>query len=100
MPIIASWLATKARTLKTGKGRQFFQGTARAGIKNRNYSEGKDLLLGFIAASLADHRPVRARSVEIKRLFARGLSKREIAKRLKVGRTSVRRVLTQKDPRP
>ena len=29
-----------------------------------------------------------------------GLSKREIAKRLKVGRTSVRRVLTQKGPRP
>ena len=52
MPIIASRLATKARTLKTGKGRQFFQGTARAGIKNRNYSEGKALLLGFIAASL------------------------------------------------
>jgi DNA-binding NarL/FixJ family response regulator len=100
MPIVANWLATKARTLKTGKGRQFFQRTARAGIKNRNYSEGKDLLLGFIAASLADHRPVRARSVEIKRLFARGLSKREIAKRLKVGRTSVRRVLTQKGPRP
>jgi putative DNA-invertase from lambdoid prophage Rac len=43
---------------------------------------------------------VRARSAEIKRLFARGLSKREIAKRLKVGRTSVRRVLTQKGPRP
>jgi putative DNA-invertase from lambdoid prophage Rac len=43
---------------------------------------------------------VKARSAEIKRLFARGLSKREIAKRLKVGRTSVRRVLTQKDPRP
>jgi hypothetical protein len=52
MPIIANWLATKARTLKTGKARQFFQRTARAGIKNRNYSEGKDLLLGFIAASL------------------------------------------------
>jgi DNA invertase Pin-like site-specific DNA recombinase len=31
---------------------------------------------------------VKARSAEIKRLFARGLSKREIAKRLKVGRTS------------
>ena len=30
---------------------------------------------------------------EIKRLFAKGLSKREIAKRLKVGRTSVRRDL-------
>jgi DNA-binding CsgD family transcriptional regulator len=43
---------------------------------------------------------VKARSAEIKRLFARGLSKREIAKRLKVGRTSVRRVLTQKGPRP
>ena len=43
---------------------------------------------------------VRARSAEIKRLFARGLSKREIAKRLNVGRTSVRRVLTQKGPRP
>jgi putative DNA-invertase from lambdoid prophage Rac len=43
---------------------------------------------------------VKARSAEIKRLFARGLSKREIAKRLKVGRTSVRRVLTQKAPRP
>jgi putative DNA-invertase from lambdoid prophage Rac len=43
---------------------------------------------------------VKARSAEIKRLFASGLSKREIAKRLKVGRTSVRRVLTQKDPRP
>jgi DNA invertase Pin-like site-specific DNA recombinase len=43
---------------------------------------------------------VKARSAEIKRLFARGLSKREIAKRLKIGRTSVRRVLAQKDPRP
>ncbi len=43
---------------------------------------------------------VKARSAEIKRLFARGLSKREIAKRLNVGRTSVRRVLTQKGPRP
>ena len=43
---------------------------------------------------------VKARSAEIKRLFARGLSKREIAKRLKVGRTSVRRVLTQKGSRP
>jgi putative DNA-invertase from lambdoid prophage Rac len=43
---------------------------------------------------------VKTRSAEIKRLLARGLSKREIAKRLKVGRTSVRRVLTQKDPRP
>jgi putative DNA-invertase from lambdoid prophage Rac len=38
---------------------------------------------------------VKARSAEIKSLFAKGLSKREIAKRLKVGRTSVRRVLTQ-----
>src|SRR5271166_462150 len=38
---------------------------------------------------------VKARSAEIKRLFARGLSKREIAKRLKVGRTSVRRVLAR-----
>jgi|HubBroStandDraft_6_1064221.scaffolds.fasta_scaffold436312_2 DNA invertase Pin-like site-specific DNA recombinase len=36
----------------------------------------------------------------IKRLFTRGISKREIAKRLKIGRTSVRRVLTQKDSRP
>jgi putative DNA-invertase from lambdoid prophage Rac len=43
---------------------------------------------------------VKARSAEIKSLFAKGLSKREIAKRLKVGRTSVRRVLTQKDSRP
>jgi putative DNA-invertase from lambdoid prophage Rac len=43
---------------------------------------------------------VKARSAEIKRLFARGLSKRENAKRLNVGRTSVRRVLTQKGPRP
>jgi putative DNA-invertase from lambdoid prophage Rac len=43
---------------------------------------------------------VKARSAEIKRLFDGGFSKREIAKRLKVGRTSVRRVLTQKDPRP
>ena len=40
---------------------------------------------------------VIARSAEIRRLFARGLSKREIAERLKVGRTSVHRVLTQKD---
>jgi DNA-binding CsgD family transcriptional regulator len=37
---------------------------------------------------------------EIKRLFARGLSKREIAKRLKIGRTSVRRILAQKNPGP
>ena len=36
---------------------------------------------------------VKACSSEIKQLFASGLSKREIAKRLKVGRTSVRRVL-------
>jgi hypothetical protein len=36
--------------------------------------------------------------MEIKCLFARGLSKRKIAKRLKIGRTSVRRVLTQKKP--
>ncbi len=43
---------------------------------------------------------VKASGVEIKSFFARGLSKREIAKRLKVGRTSVRRVFTQKDPRP
>ena len=43
---------------------------------------------------------VKARSAEIKRLFTRGLSKREIAKRLKIGRTSGRRVLTQKNPRP
>jgi putative DNA-invertase from lambdoid prophage Rac len=43
---------------------------------------------------------VKAQSGEIKRLFARGISKREIAKRLKIGRTSVRRVLTQKDSRP
>jgi putative DNA-invertase from lambdoid prophage Rac len=43
---------------------------------------------------------VKAQSEEIKRLFARGISKREIAKRLKIGRTSVRRVLTQKDSRP
>jgi DNA invertase Pin-like site-specific DNA recombinase len=35
---------------------------------------------------------VKASSVEIKSFFARGLSKREIAKRLKVGRTSVHRV--------
>jgi DNA invertase Pin-like site-specific DNA recombinase len=39
---------------------------------------------------------VKAHSGEIKRLFARGISKREIAKRLRIGRTSVRRVLTQK----
>jgi putative DNA-invertase from lambdoid prophage Rac len=39
---------------------------------------------------------VKAHSAEIKRLFARGISKREIAKRLKIARTSVRRVLTQK----
>src|SRR5258707_14716714 len=32
--------------------RQFYQGTARAGIKNGNYSESKALLLGIIAASL------------------------------------------------
>ena len=32
--------------------RQFYQGTARAGIKNGNYSESKALLLGLIAASL------------------------------------------------
>jgi hypothetical protein len=31
---------------------QFYQGTARAGIKNGNYSESKALLLGLIAASL------------------------------------------------
>ena len=37
------------------------------------------------------------RTAEIKRLFGRGISKREIAKRLKIGRTSVRRVFTQKD---
>jgi hypothetical protein len=37
---------------------------------------------------------VKARRAEIKRLFARGISKRETAKRLKIGRTSVRRVLT------
>src|SRR5260370_23112893 len=43
---------------------------------------------------------VKAHSGEIKRLFARGISKREIAKWLKIGRTSVRRVLTQTDPRP
>jgi transposase len=49
---------------------------------------------------MADPPTVKARSAEIKRLFARGLSKREIAKRLKVGRTSVRRVLTQRDPCP
>jgi DNA invertase Pin-like site-specific DNA recombinase len=40
---------------------------------------------------------VKAHGAEIKRLFARGLSKREIAKRLKIGRTSVRRILAQKD---
>jgi transposase len=39
---------------------------------------------------------VKASSVEIKSFFARGLSKREIAKRLKVGRTSVRRVLRKR----
>ena len=43
---------------------------------------------------------VKAHTAEIKRLFGRGISKREIAKRLKIGRTSVRRVLTQKDPHP
>jgi putative DNA-invertase from lambdoid prophage Rac len=43
---------------------------------------------------------VKAHSAEIKRLFGRGISKRAIAKRLKIGRTSVRRVLTQKDRRP
>src|SRR6516162_7661065 len=43
---------------------------------------------------------VKACSAEIKRLFARGLSKREIAKRLKIGRTSVRRILAQKNPGP
>jgi hypothetical protein len=32
--------------------RQFYLGTARAGIKNGNYSESKALLLGLIAASL------------------------------------------------
>jgi hypothetical protein len=36
--------------------------------------------------------------VEIRRLFAKGISKREIAKRLKIGGASVRRVLTHKDP--
>ena len=40
---------------------------------------------------------VKAHSAEIERLFARGISKREIAKRLKIGRTSVRRILTRKD---
>ena len=35
---------------------------------------------------------------EIKRLFTRGLSKSGIAKRLEIGRTSVRRILAQKDP--
>jgi DNA-binding CsgD family transcriptional regulator len=43
---------------------------------------------------------VKTRGAEIKRLFATGLTKREIAKRLKIGRTSVRRALMQKDPRP
>jgi len=43
---------------------------------------------------------VKGHSAEIKRLFGRGISKRAIAKRLKIGRTSVRRVLTQKDRRP
>jgi hypothetical protein len=39
---------------------------------------------------------VKACSAEIKLLFARALSKREIARRLKIGRTSVRRILAQK----
>jgi DNA invertase Pin-like site-specific DNA recombinase len=43
---------------------------------------------------------VKAHSAEIKRLFGRGMSKCEIAKRLKISRTSVRRVLMQKHPRP
>jgi DNA invertase Pin-like site-specific DNA recombinase len=43
---------------------------------------------------------VKECSAEIKSLFARGLSKREIAKRLKIGRTSVRRILAQKNPGP
>ncbi len=36
---------------------------------------------------------VTKKEKEVKRLFAKGLSKSEIAKRLKIGRTSVRRLL-------
>jgi DNA invertase Pin-like site-specific DNA recombinase len=35
-------------------------------------------------------------SAEIRRLFRAGISKSEIARRLQVGRTSVRRILTSK----
>lgn len=49
---------------------------------------------------MADRRPLKRAVAEIKRLFAIGLSKHEIAKRLKIARTSVRRILAQKNRGP
>ena len=36
----------------------------------------------------------RRKATRVKRLYARGVSKAEIARRLKIGRTSVRRILS------
>ena len=63
----------------------------------------RDILRDRVKAGIAQARKlgkphgrpptVRQRSEEIKRLYASGVSKREIAKRLGISRTSVRRLL-------
>jgi hypothetical protein len=49
---------------------------------------------------MASHQRSKRAQCSNQTSLARGLSKREIAKRLKTCRTSVRRVLMQKEPRP
>jgi len=42
-------------------------------------------------------RSATIKSKQVKKLFAEGLSKSEIARRLKIGRTSVRRILDNRN---
>jgi DNA invertase Pin-like site-specific DNA recombinase len=43
-------------------------------------------------------RTITGRAAEVKSLFQRGISKREIAKRLGISRTSIRRFLNEQSP--